>query len=269
MERIKNTFERLTQANLTAFIPYSVAGYPDVDRSCEIFFNLACAGADILEIGLPFSDPIADGPVIQNASGQAINNGMNVDRCLEIVAWLRERIETPMVLMGYFNPIHRYGTERFAAKAKECGLDGVLMVDVPLEEARTMKPVTDRAGLAWIYLATPTTPLPRVVQMDRAGSGFLYYVSVTGVTGARSALPAEVTGRLDEIRERCTLPLVVGFGVSAPEQAAWLAPHADGVVVGSALISRLANGYTPESLSGWVREMKGALAADIRAQSNQ
>jgi len=259
MERIRNTFERLREANRTAFIPFSVAGYPDVEQSREVFLSLARAGADILEVGLPFSDPIADGPVIQKASGQAIANGMNLDLCLETVAWLRERIDTPMVLMGYFNPIHRYGTKKFAAKAKECGIDGVLMVDVPLEESRVLKPVTDAAGLAWIYLATPTTPLPRVLQMDRDGSGFLYYVSVTGVTGARSALPAEIIERLDQIRMRCTLPLAVGFGVSAPEQASWLAPHVDGVVVGSALISRLENGDGLDGLEVWVREMKGSL----------
>lgn len=260
MKRIRKTFDRLRQENRTAFIPFSVAGYPNLERSREVFLNLARAGADIIEVGLPFSDPIADGPVIQKASVQAIANGMNPDLCLDTIAWLRERIDTPMILMGYFNPIYRYGTERFATKAKECGLDGVLMVDVPLEEARVLKPVTDRAGLAWVHLATPTTPLPRVLQMDRDGSGFLYYVSVTGVTGARTVLPAEVTQRLDSIRVRCKLPLVVGFGVSGPEQASWLAPHADGVVVGSALIARLENGDGDDGLADWVREMKGALA---------
>jgi tryptophan synthase alpha chain len=237
-----------------------VAGFPDSVKSLEIFLQLARSGGDVLEFGFPFSDPVADGPVIQKAATEAIRNGMTMDRALEMIVGIRRSTEIPIIFFSYFNPIHKYGTERFVSRAKECGLDGVLVVDLPMEEAGWLKPLTDKAGLAWIYLATPTTPVERIKAMDKDGSGFLYYVSVTGVTGARNALPSDLAATCGNIREMCRLPLVVGFGVSNPEQASWLKNHVDGVVVGSAIISRAANGDSPEDLGRWVREMKESLA---------
>lgn len=259
MDRINNMFTSLRAKGETAFIPFSVAGYPDEQQSLEVFLEICRSGCDLLEFGFPFSDPVADGPVIQRASNMAIRNGMTMEKALNMAARIRDKTDTPIIFFTYFNPIHRYGTERFVKKAKECGLDGVLIVDVPLEEAEWLKPATDRAGLAWIYLATPTTPLERVQAMDRSGSGFLYYVSVTGVTGARNDLPADLADTCATIRGMCRLPLSVGFGVSNPAQAAWLKPHVDGVVVGSALISRIANGATPSDIGRWTTEMKAAL----------
>jgi tryptophan synthase alpha chain len=257
MNRISRTFEKLREQGRTGFVPFSVAGFPDIDTSKEVFLKLC--EADVLEFGFPFSDPVADGPVIQKAAVQAIRSGITMDKALDMIADIRSRTETPIIFFSYFNPIHKYGPERFVARAQEAGVDGVLMVDVPPEEARWLKPLTDKAGIAWIYLITPTTPDSRIKMMDEQGSGFLYYVSVTGVTGARNALPPDLALKCEKIRSSTRLPLVVGFGVSNPEQAAWLKPCVDGVVVGSAIIARLQQGDTVADLSRWVADMKAVL----------
>lgn len=259
MERIQRTYERLSANNETGFIPFSVAGYPDCGQSVKVFHKLAAAGGDILEFGYPFSDPVADGPVIQKAATQAIRNGINMDKALDMIAEIRDRSDIPIIFFSYFNPIHRYGRERFVDRAKESGVDGVLIVDLPLEETPWLKPVTDRAGLAWIFLATPTTPPERIMAMSRQGSGFLYYVSVTGVTGARNKLPDDLASKCSEVRDLTHLPLAVGFGVSRAEQASWLRPHVDSVVVGSAIVSRLERGDTLDELGGWLTGIKDAL----------
>jgi tryptophan synthase alpha chain len=259
MERIVKVFKKLQARDETAFIPFSVAGYPDREKSLEIFLALAQEGGDILEFGFPFSDPVADGPVIQRASTEAIRNGMTMDTALDMVAEIRERSDIPIIFFGYFNPIHKYGAERFVSRAVESGVDGVLVVDLPREESHWLKPMTDRAGLAWIYLATPTTPMPRIEEMDREGSGFLYYVSVTGVTGSRDSLPTDLALKCDAVKQACRLPLAVGFGVSSSEHASLLKQHCDGVVVGSSIVARIQNGDSTDDLKGWLREMKAAL----------
>ncbi len=259
MKRIATVFRKLQARNETAFIPFSVAGYPNREKSLEIFLALAEEGGDILEFGFPFSDPVADGPVIQKASSEAIRNCMTMDTALDMVAEIRGRSDIPIIFFGYFNPIHKYGPERFVARAVECGVDGLLVVDLPREESRWLKPLTDQAGLAWIYLATPTTPMTRVQEMDQEGSGFLYYVSVTGVTGARNSLPADLALKCDTVKQSCRLPLAVGFGVSSPEHASLLRQHCDGVVVGSAILSRIQNGDSITDLKKWLREVKAAL----------
>jgi tryptophan synthase alpha chain len=259
MDRIQRKFSELKNRDETAFIPFSVAGYPDVDRSMDVFLKIAEAGGDILEFGYPFSDPVADGPVIQKASSIAIRNGMTMGTALNMVAGIRERSDIPIVFFSYFNPIHKYGTKKFCERAKECGVDGLLIVDLPLEETLWLKPHADAADLAWIFLATPTTPPERIQAMDRQGTGFLYYVSVTGVTGARQSLPQDLADTCGEIRSTCRLPLAVGFGVSDASQAAWLRPHVDGVVIGSAILSRLEKGDSVDELGLWVTEIETAL----------
>jgi tryptophan synthase alpha chain len=258
MDRIQQQFQDLRDRKETAFIPFSVAGYPDVDQSLDVFLKLAEAG-DILEFGYPFSDPVADGPVIQKASSTAIRNGMSIDKALGMITRIREESDIPIVFFSYFNPIHRYGAKKFCERAKECGVDGLLIVDVPLEETLWLKPYADGADLAWIFLATPTTPWERIQIMDRRGTGFLYYVSVTGVTGARQSLPRDLAQTCSEIRDTCRLPLAVGFGVSDANQAAWLKPHVDGVVIGSAILSHLEKGHTVDELGLWLTEIKDAL----------
>lgn len=259
MERINRAFTALLKRREKAFIPFSVAGYPDCETSLQVFHTLASNGGDILEFGFPFSDPVADGPVIQQAATEAIRNGITMDKALNMIGNIREKSDIPLIFFSYFNPIHKYGIERFTARAKECGVDGVLVVDLPLEETLWMKPVTDRAGLAWIFLATPTTPNDRIEKMSKEGSGFLYYVSVTGVTGARTSLPEDLASKCSEVKRLSSLPLAVGFGVSNSEQANWLRPHVDGVVVGSAIVSRLAKGESPDKLGSWLQGIKSAL----------
>ncbi|MDQ7781555.1 MAG: tryptophan synthase subunit alpha [Desulfomonilaceae bacterium] len=259
MERILRTYKQLKQSNETGFIPFSVAGFPDCGRSLKVFHKLVEAGGDILEFGYPFSDPVADGPVIQKAAAQAIRNGITMDRALDMIGEIRAVSNIPIIFFSYFNPIHRYGRQRFVDRAKDCGIDGVLIVDLPLEEAPWLKPMTDRAGLAWIFLATPTTPQERITAMSRQGSGFLYYVSVTGVTGSRTKLPEDLTSKCSAIRDLIALPLAVGFGVSGAEQASQLGPHVDSVVVGSAIVSRVQRGDTLDELGAWLAGIKGAL----------
>jgi len=259
IHRIQRAFESLKNKEETAFIPFSVAGFPDPERSLEIFLKLAECGGDVLELGFPFSDPVADGPVIQKAATAAIRSGITMDRALDMIAAIRDRSDIPIIFFSYFNPIHKYGPERFTARAKEAGVDGLLIVDLPLEEAGMLKPHAEKADLAWIFLATPTTPPERILRMDNEGSGFLYYVSVTGVTGARNALPVGLASTCSEVRNLCRLPLAVGFGVSDAGQAAWLRPHVDGVVVGSAIVSRVENGDSLEDLGTWLNGIKAAL----------
>jgi tryptophan synthase alpha chain len=258
MERITQVFNRLQKQGQTGFIPFSVAGYPNREKSLEIFLALAQAG-DILEFGFPFSDPVADGPVIQKASTEAIRRGITMDAALDMVADIRKQSEIPIIFFGYFNPILRYGPERFISAAKSCGVDGVLVVDLPKEEAHWLKPLADKSGLAWIYLATPTTSAARIENMDEDGSGFLYYVSTTGVTGAKNSLPQGLAEKCETVRQACRLPLAVGFGISRPEHASLLKPHVDAVVVGSAILSQIQNGVSLDRLKGWVGEMKTAL----------
>ncbi len=257
MSLISDTFDKLKTTARTAFMPFSVAGFPDSEQSLEVFRTLG--RGDIIEFGFPFSDPTADGPVIQEAAAQAIQNGMTMVRAFEMIRTYRKRSNTPVVFFSYFNPIHKYGAERFAEHAKEAGVSGVLVVDLPLEESDRLKLFTDKVGLDWIFLIAPTTPLPRIRRMDELGSGFLYYVSVLGVTGERTALPEDLGATCDMIRRSTHLPLVVGFGISSPEQAGMLKSHVDGVVVGSAIVSQVKSGG-PESLDQWITTMKAALA---------
>ncbi len=258
MERISQKFKSLQENGDTAFIPFSVAGYPNIEKSLEIF--LALAEGDVLEFGFPFSDPVADGPVIQNAATEAIRSGITMDKALDMVGEIRSRSDIPIIFFSYFNPIHNYGPQRFVDRAKECGINGVLVVDLPLDEVRWLKPITDKFGLAWIYLATPTTPDFRIKKMDEDGAGFLYYVSIAGVTGARGSLPEGLAQKCDHVRQLCRLPVAVGFGISSPGQASELRSHVDGVVVGSEIISRVQRGDSVEDIGNWVKEMKTALS---------
>jgi len=258
METIAKTFEKLNREGKTAFVPFSVAGYPDFRASLEIFHKLAQSG-DVLEFGFPFSDPIADGPVIQLAAGEAIRKGMTMDGAFEMLREIRGRSDTPLIFFSYFNPIHKYGAEKFADRARNSGVNGVLIVDLPLEESHLLKPATDAAGLAWINLATPTTPKPRIDRMNSEGSGFLYYVSRTGVTGAGGGLPRDLAQNCQKLRQMSRLPVAVGFGISTPEDAEQLKDHADGIVVGSAILSLVGNGRSSGEIDEWLEDMARAI----------
>ncbi len=236
MKRIEKAFRSLRAKNEKALIAYVTAGDPSLEKTEEVLLALDKAGVDILEVGVPFSDPTADGPVIQAASQRALKNGVTLDAILDMVAALRRASEIPIVLFGYYNPIFAYGNERFALKAKEAGVDGILVVDLPPEESGELRRYTDREKIDFISLVAPTTGNDRVEEIAKKASGFIYYISVTGVTGTARPRIEDISRDVARIRERSNTPVAVGFGISTPEQARRIAPLADGVVVGSAFV---------------------------------
>jgi len=262
MGRIADRFAALRERGSKALVTFVTAGDPDLATTAEVVLELERAGADLIELGVPFSDPMADGPTIQLSSDRALAAGTTLPAILEMVRGVRTRTRVPIVLMGYFNPIFIYGAERFAADAAAAGVDGLLVVDLPPEEAPELKDATDRHGLDLIFLLTPTSDSSRVEVVSRLGSGFIYYVSVTGVTGARSTVADSLADRVSEVKSRLSLPLVVGFGISSPEQAGQVAKSADGVVVGSALVKYFEKYQGAELLreiGGFVGALKGGV----------
>ena len=239
--RIDSRFEALAVAGRTALIPFITAGDPEPRWTVAVMHALADAGADLLELGVPFSDPAADGPVIQAASERAISRGVSLNRVLEIVSEFRQQdITTPVVLMGYLNPIERYGHAQFARDAAEAGVDGILMVDCPPEEMVHLRGQLDEHGIYPICLVAPTTTPERMERIARQASGYIYYVSFKGITGANQLEETSLAEPVGELRSHSKLPLAVGFGIKDPQSAAAVAGLADGVVIGSALIERLA-----------------------------
>jgi tryptophan synthase alpha chain len=239
MSRIPARFEQLRAKRRTALIPFITAGDPLPDATVAIMHALVEAGADVIELGVPFSDPMADGPVIQHASERALAKHVGIAHILRWVRAFRERDDaTPVVLMGYLNPVEVHGMERFAREATEAGVDGVLVVDCPIEEDATLQPLRD-AGLQRILLAAPTTSDARIAQAIAAAEGYLYYVSVAGITGASHLDATEVEQRVRALRERAKVPVAVGFGIKDADGARQIGAFADAVVIGSALVSRL------------------------------
>ncbi|MHB8772737.1 MAG: tryptophan synthase subunit alpha [Syntrophales bacterium] len=240
MGRIEARFATLKKEGRRAFVAYLTAGDPDLETTARLIPALEAAGVDVVEIGVPFSDPTADGPAIQAASQRALAKGATPAKVLALVAELRRTSAIPIVLFGYFNPILSYGPERFAADAAAAGADGLLVVDLPPEEAGELRRYTDPAGLAFITLVAPTTDPARARKILRGATGFVYYISVTGVTGTAVPDPEEVRADVERLRGLTTLPVAVGFGISTPEQATAIASAADGVVIGSALVRLIA-----------------------------
>ena len=235
MGRIDERFKALKNEGRKAFIAYLAAGDPDLETTARLIPALEAAGVDILEIGVPFSDPTADGPVIQAASQRALKKGATLAKILAMIVRLRRTSGIPIVLFTYYNPILSYGPERFAADAAAAGVDGILVVDLPPEEADELRRFTDQAELAFVTLIAPTTDPRRAEKILRGAMGFVYYISVTGVTGTAVPRPDEVRQDVKRLREMTALPIAVGFGISTPEQASTIAPLTDGIVVGSAL----------------------------------
>jgi tryptophan synthase alpha chain len=235
-------FAAARAAGRAVLIPYIMAGYPDRETTVQLAVALAEAGAGVLEIGIPFSDPLADGATIQHAGQVALQQGMTLRGCLDLTRRIHDAIDTPLVLMGYYNPLLAFGLEQCCAQAREVGVSGLIIPDLPPEEAELLAEAARRHDLELIYLVTPTTPAARLRAIaSAAGRGaFLYCVSLSGVTGARQSLPPGLRAFLAQVRAVTPLPLAVGFGIATPEQAAEVASMADGVVVGSALIQRLA-----------------------------
>ncbi|HOQ91165.1 MAG TPA: tryptophan synthase subunit alpha [Candidatus Hydrogenedentes bacterium] len=236
MNRIEERLALLKQAGKTAFIPFLMAGDPDFASSEEIVFLLDRSGADIIEYGVPFSDPVGDGPVIQQAAQRALRGGASMKEVLESVRRIRTRSSVPLMLFSYLNPILAYGIEAFARDAAEAGVDGVLCVDLPPDEAAEYKRLLDAAGICTIFLAAPTTTEVRLKLIGEQSSGFVYYISRLGVTGERAILEKDLERAVTRVKKLTGKPVCVGFGISTPEQAAAVASMADGVVIGSALV---------------------------------
>lgn len=259
MGRIEKTFNRLKDQDEKALVVYLTAGDPDLPTTEALIKALAAAGVDILEIGVPFSDPTADGPIIQAASRRALQNGATLTKILDMIERVRETSEIPVVLFGYYNPVFIYGNEAFARRAKAAGVDGILVVDLPPEEAAELRIYTDRTGIDFISLISPTTPDQRIRQIAEKAGGFLYYISVTGVTGTTKPLVENIRRDVKNIRKTGNLPVVVGFGISTPDQAVEIAPHADGIVIGSAMVRLIEENTGRDDLIPLVTSYAGAL----------
>jgi tryptophan synthase alpha chain len=263
MGRIENKFESLRDRKEKALIVYLTAGDPSLSMTNKLILGLEKAGVDILEIGVPFSDPTADGPVIQAASQRSLKAGTTLERVLNMVAEVRKVSEMPIVLFGYFNPIFAYGVKKFAHAAHESGVDGVLVVDLPYEEAGELRKYTDVVGINFISLIAPTTDKDRLKKIAAKASGFLYYISITGITGTAAPKIENIKNEVGKIRKITKLPIAVGFGISKPQQARDIARFADGVVIGSAVVRLIDENKNNRDLvkivSDYIREIKKAL----------
>ncbi len=255
MSRIREAF-----ADGKAFIPFITCGDPDLETTRRIVEAAAAAGADLIELGIPFSDPTAEGPVIQGANLRALNAGTTTDKVFDLVSQIRQNVTVPMVFMTYANVVYSYGTERFCKRAQEVGMDGMILPDVPFEEKADFDPVCQEHGLDLISMIAPTSE-NRIAMIAKEASGFIYLVSSLGVTGVRSSITTDIGAMVKIVRENTDVPCAVGFGISTPEQAAKMAGASDGAIVGSAII-RIIEQYgkdAPEHVGAYVKQMKDAI----------
>lgn len=256
MTRIDAKFAELKAAGKKAFVAYVMAGDPDLETSIEIVKGLPKAGVDIIELGLPFTDPMADGSTIQLAGQRALDGGMTLNKTLSVARALRETDQTtPIVLMGYYNPIYSHGVDKFLVDAKEAGIDGLIIVDLPPEEDSELCIPAQAAGINFIRLATPTTDDKRLPKVLQNTSGFVYYVSVTGITGAAAAVAGEVGPEVARIKAKTDLPIIVGFGIRTPEASRDIAAIADGAVVGSAIVGKIGDGESVADVLTFVKTL--------------
>lgn len=260
MNRVDKLFRNLRREKRCGLIAYVTCGDPDVETTVAIVRALEQAGADAIELGIPFSDPIADGPVIQAAAYRALQRGTRVADVLDVARQIRSASQIPLIAFSYLNPVLRFGSERFATEAASAGIDSLLLTDLPPESAGELRAACRASGLGMVFLLSPTSSEKRIALIDRASNGFVYYVSTTGVTGTRSDLDPGLIERLKEIRTRVSMPLAVGFGVSKHEHYVALSPHCDAVVVGSAIVRAIAEGDregAPERAAAVVRSILG------------
>ena len=273
MNRIDRKFSELKKRREAALIPFVTAGDPEIKTTLRILRALEEAGADVIEVGVPFSDPMADGATIQRASERALRGKTSLPRVLDLIREFRRRSETPVILFGYYNPFFHYGLERFVRDAVAAGVDGILCVDLPPEESGELRRQAEKAGLHTIFLLAPTSDSARIKLVARLGRGFIYYVSVTGVTGARRALESELQAQVARIRRYTKLPIGVGFGISTPEQAARIASFADAAVVGSALIDVMERagriGKKVKDAKSFIARLKRAMKKRRQAVGNR
>jgi tryptophan synthase alpha chain len=272
LQHISDTFKRVREENHAALMPYFTLGFPTQELSLDILKAIADAGADLIELGIPFSDPLADGPTIQHSTQVALEQGMNTIRCLEMTAQLRARgVQQPLLLMGYINPILVYGTKRYVNDATQAGADGLIIPDLPPEEALEIETACREKQMALVYLAAPTSTQARLTRIAEQTSGFLYLVSLTGITGARQSLPTGLKAFVERARQVAKTPLAVGFGISTPDQARLVGQLADGVIVGSALIDRVTHVENPcQAAASFIQDLAQALSKqDITRQDEE
>ncbi len=264
MSRIAARFETLRARGETALIPFITAGDPDLETTAQLVLAMAESGADLIEIGVPFSDPIAEGPTIQRASERALAKGASLRAILSLVARLRDQVEIPLLLMGYANPLHAMGAEAFAEAAANAGVDGIIIPDLPPEEGEPFFAPCRERGIDPVLLASPTTRPERLKRLVGETRGFLYYVSLQGVTGARSELAEGIEGMVGQAKAAGDVPVCVGFGISTPEHAARVGAFADGVVVGSAFVDVIEQAPSPGAAVDAVAKLVAELKAPLR-----
>jgi tryptophan synthase alpha chain len=254
---LEKTFKKLNKEGKKAFIPYIMAGDPSLDKTKDVVLLFEECGADIVELGVPFSDPLADGPTIQRASERALKNGVTLRKTISFVKDIRQMTQIPIVLMTYFNPVFKYGVENFIKNAKIAGVDGVIIPDLPPDEAEDFIKLSREAALDTIFLLTPTSTEDRIKKVIKVSKGFIYYVSITGITGTTLLLDGSMEVLISKIKRYTDKPVAVGFGVSTPEEAAAVARVSDGVIVGSAIVKKLYE--SPVELRSYIVSLRKAV----------
>ncbi len=262
--RVAQKFEELKQAGLKGFVAYIAAGDPNLDATRKLVVEFDRIGVDFVELGVPFSDPLADGVVNQRAAERALKSGTTLHNVLATVKLIREVSQVPIVLFTYFNPVHHMGIERFVAEASECGVDGSLVLDLPPEESKEYKALMDMKGQCTIYLLAPTSTDDRIDLISRFSTGFIYYVSREGVTGMREKMVGGAAAMVEKIRAHSGKPVAVGFGISTPQMAAEVASYADAVVVGSAIVKKIEEKLTDPNMVGHVSEFVSQLVKAVK-----
>ncbi len=257
MSRISKRFRDILRKNGKAFIPYIMAGDPNIQRTKELVRILEDCGADIIELGVPFSDPLADGPTIQKAAQRALNEGVTLRSVIELVDVLRTGTQIPIVLMTYYNPVFKYGEGKFVSDASSAGADGIIAPDLPPDEAGELIRISKGHGFDTVFLLAPTSNEERIKKVSRASNGFIYYVSITGITGSKLSMEASIEAHVKKIREASGKPVAVGFGISSPEEAAAVSRFADGVIVGSAIVKKA--GAPDEDLKKYLLSLRNAI----------
>ncbi|MDK2806637.1 MAG: tryptophan synthase alpha chain [Thermoanaerobacterium sp.] len=247
MNRIDKKFYELKQKGLKAMIPFITAGDPSLDVTVELVFKMEEGGADIIEIGIPYSDPLADGPIIQASSTRALKNGTKIDNIMDTVKKIRQKSEIPLVYLVYYNSIFKYGIERFVNEAKESGIDGLIIPDLPLEERKDIKEISEKYGIYLIPLVAPTSK-ERIKSICESGKGFVYCVSTKGVTGIRNSIETDIKEYMRTVSEYTNMPKAIGFGISGPDMAKRFAPYCDGIIVGSAIVKMINDSRSKEDI---------------------
>lgn len=256
MSRIGQTFNELKKTGKKALIPYIMAGDPDLDTTRELVIELESAGADIIELGVPFSDPLADGPTIQRASERSLQHGTTLRKVLALVKEIRRHSQIPLILMTYYNPVFKFGTERFVREAVRAGVDGTIIPDLIPDEADDFIRTAKQHGLDTVFLLAPTSTQDRIRKVSKASTGFIYYVSITGITGSKLSMGAEMKNTLDSIKSFSKKHIAVGFGISNPKEAAAAAKLADGVIIGSAIVKLITKG---NDIKDFVKNIRKAI----------